>query len=152
MKIIITLSCYLLTKLNRCLYINKFGYTTNNINEATIVRYILIRTKNHNLFLHKMIRSDRHPMHDHSWDFISFILNGHFWEELVDRLVFHDKKEKFYVRDANTFHRIVLDREYQLTDADVPTTLMFTYRRRKNWNYLVDGVPVKWRKYYKGIK
>lgn len=150
MSLLLDLCCWIVTKFDRRLYIDKFGYTTNNIDEANLVRYILIRTKNHHLFLHKMLKSDKNPMHDHSWDFISFPINGKFTEELIDGKVTHSTKERFYVRDANTFHRIILDKEYQLTDKDIPTTIVITYSKRKNWNYLVDGKSVNWRKYYKG--
>jgi len=91
--------------------------------------------------LHKILRSDddRH-FHDHPFDFVSFILHGHYVE------VTPDGKRSFFDFDINRkraeeLHRLVLP------EGGPVWTLVFTGPKRRSWGFQTEAGWVHWREY-----
>lgn len=134
------------------LYINKFGTHTNNQEEAFLVRTIICRNRFFNIFIHRFLKSDPETLHDHPWNFLSFIIRGSYIEEIESNgnrvyLIRSASNRRLAFRKATMFHRIKLFKQYSYRNA--PITLCVTFNRQKSWNYLTETGPVKWRKYLK---
>lgn len=112
--------------------------------ELHFQRYRIIETKWFNIYIHYIAKSDEDEhMHDHPWDFISFILRGGYYEDSIQ--AFWQTKDtidkieyesivvcalEYIKRQANIFHKITLIK---------PTwTLVFTGPRKRTWGYFVD--------------
>lgn len=121
-------------------------------NEDYLIRWKLIATPWFSIFLHKILLHDRDVnLHDHPWNFISFILWGGYVElrgdmtnqpEMYKRLAWSWNKMQHW-----GFHKIT----YLLRR---PTwTLVFTGRRVQDWGYYTkeDGwishTQYNWKQY-----
>ena len=99
--------------------------------------------------VHEILRSDlgRDP-HNHPWSFLSIILFGCYHEELYDkrgRLIskkLHGPGSVLW-RPHGTHHRL------ELPSGSKVLTLFVTFKKRSNWGFVVDGLPVD-RRDYKG--
>jgi len=106
-------------------------------NEAYLERYYLFLKDRQdfpfNIFLHKFLKSDPDDLHDHPWDYFTFILRGGYYE--------HTPKGKTWRRPftfkcgkATDLHRIELD-------PDVPDcwTLFIPMKKKREWGFKKDG-------------
>lgn len=105
-------------------------------------RYRLLSTPWFNIFIHKILKSDGDlHMHDHPWNFSSYILHGSYSEETTSYPYFKVVRTKIYsarsiVRhDAQDAHHLTL-----LTP--VVWTLVFTSGRAREWGYRIG--PEEW--------
>lgn len=99
-----------------------------------------------NHFYHKIMRSDEdRALHDHPWDFVSFILDGSYVE-----VVGHGYKNDainhrhFYAGDVNIrraedAHRLVI------APGSVTHTLVFTGGVRRDWGFHCEKGWKHWR-------
>ena len=82
-----------------------------------------------NIFLHKFLKSDPDDLHDHPWNFRSFILWGGYWE-------YTEKGKKwigpltYRFSPAKKFHRIELDK-----NNPVCWTLFMPGKRIREWGF-----------------
>ena len=84
-----------------------------------------------NIFLHRIIKSDLNGLHDHPWNYRTFILSGGYYEELYNHDKLHWRKPfsyRFY--KAETFHRIELKENIQCWTIFIPGI------RRQEWGFL----------------
>ena len=92
--------------------LSRFHYfdITDNKGSVYIRRYKLARTRFFNIYLHHIRRSDADRcLHDHPWNFVTFILTGGYREILPNGVRWRAPGEFFY-RSANFSHRVEVDR------------------------------------------
>lgn len=109
------------------------------------MRRWLIQLTRGALRLHNIVRSDADPdMHDHPFDFTSFLLTGGYTEELpgsagTTSRVYHPRFSIVRKR-AEDLHRL------DLTDGPV-WTIVLTGPRRRDWGFMTAAGWVPWREY-----
>lgn len=60
----------------------RFKYVIGSPEDPMMIRYRLVETRWGELYMHHFLRSDvDRDLHDHPWDFISFILTTGYWED-----------------------------------------------------------------------
>lgn len=115
-------------------------------NELHFRRYILLNAYFFQIYIHRIYQSDCdiHP-HNHSFDFISFILKGSYFEELLGKI---HLRERFSFKKYKTkdYHRLI-----KLVDDQEVTTMVLTWNRKKDykWGYLVNGKHIDFDVYRK---
>ena len=126
-------------------------------NEPYLERYyVFLKDRDNfpfNIFLHKFLKSDPDDVHDHPWNYATFILKGGYWEWIPE---FNKQGQKiaeiarwrgpgsFRTAKANSYHRIELD-------PDVETwTLFMPGRKKREWGFLTKGAWVQWEDYLSG--
>lgn len=82
-----------------------------------------------NIFIHKFLKSDPDDLHDHPWEFRTFILAGGYWEHTDDG-VFWRSPGTYRYAPARTYHRVELDK-------DIPYcwTLFIPSVARTDWGF-----------------
>jgi hypothetical protein len=100
-----------------------------------MIRWRLVQTPYFAVYLHKFLRGDADPyVHDHPWNFISFVLRGGYGEIVRDN--FTHKLRHRNIRFVNVKRRD--DAHYVHTLHRVPTwTLVFRGRQRRTWGFWV---------------
>lgn len=96
--------------------------------------------------LHKITQADADPdLHDHPWDFVSFILRGGYTEDIGGPWEQHYGPGAISLKRASDAHRI--------TSVDGPTwTLVFTGQRIRKWGFWTPEGWVAWDAYDRGVK
>jgi hypothetical protein len=109
-------------------------------NEPYLIRYyvFLKERKNFpfNIFIHKFLKSDPDDLHDHPWNYTSFILWGGYWEYTEkERNILKNWRSPGYLvtRDASWKHRLELDPK-----VPVCWTIFIPHRRRREWGFYKD--------------
>lgn len=117
-------------------------------NEPYMERYyLLLKDRNDkfpfNIFLHKIIKSDKDELHDHPWGYFTFILSGGYYEhmKLKEAVTNEDKIIKlwrgpgFYQCVSSTHqHRLELD------PAKGDTwTLFIPFKKEKSWGFFTKN-------------
>lgn len=143
---------------NRVLDITGTGGPT----DLYLRRYYVIKSKYLNVFIHQFFRSDRDDMHDHPWDFCTYLVRGAYTEKKwngktnqIDvtrranlpqvRIGGFDcppiKHKRLVFRKAEDQHQVLTDRAFKADEADqVPLTVCITGRSRREWGF-VKEVP-----------
>lgn len=123
-------------------------------NSLYLRRWVLYEGNSYKLYYHKFYRSDHDDLHDHPWDFISFIVWRGYVEQyfLAKTIAGHIYKQNirikpftFIKRKAEHFHRVVL------IDNKPAYTLVFTYNKHKSWGFLTKDGWVHWRNYFRSM-
>jgi len=112
------------------------------------------------VYIHVFLRSDRDDLHDHPWNFCTWIARGDYIEERLLGLPSLSSDAKtvstyrsadknwFIKRKATDMHRVILKRSYSIEELDVaPMTLCITGPVKREWGFLKDGIWVKWKTY-----
>ena len=123
-------------------------------NEPYLERYyVFLKDRDNfpfNIFLHKFLKSDPDDVHDHPWNYATFILKGGYWEWVPE---FDDHGNKtceiakwrgpgsFRTASANSYHRIELDPTVETW------TLFMPGRKKREWGFLTKGNWVQWEEY-----
>jgi hypothetical protein len=95
------------------------------------------------LRLHKILRSDQdRDLHDHPWDFLSFILSGAYAELTPD-----GRERAFVPGDVNVKRAEDLH-SLRLLNGDPVWTLVVTGPRRRRWGFATPSGWVHWREYH----
>lgn len=82
--------------------------------------------------IHKWIRSDdSRYMHDHSWDFTTFILKGYYYD-VSDKGRIKRDRFNFYNIPATHAHYV----EIPISGC---TTIVFSGKPKRKWGFWVDG-------------
>lgn len=131
------------------------GRSDVNINGQLYMRRWLIGPKSwYGIRIHHIVKSDVGPLHDHPFDFVSFILWGGYGEELPNRYEWH---EPFTLvrHKAEDLHLIKLLQYPALPGTErmegAAWTLVFRGPYRRDWGfYIAPGEGwVDWRTYVK---
>lgn len=101
-----------------------------------------------NVYLHQFFKSDMDDLHDHPWNFVSLVLKGGYFEELMDKNnpddmhVTYTPPLHFNVKKAEDYHRVIV--------PDKPCwTLFFRGKTRRKWGFNVNGKWIDAQKYLK---
>jgi len=104
------------------------------------------------VLLHWILKPDDCPLlHNHPWQFATFILAGGYVEEFKPTFIAHPSVALTHspndcaIRTLNNFHRIASHRDGDgdpFTGLGGTWTLVTTGHRLQRWSFLLDGVPV----------
>jgi hypothetical protein len=130
---------------------------TGGPDDLYLIRYYVFKSKFLNIFIHRFFRSDRDDMHDHPWNFFTYLVRGayteHRWNpetRLVDitrrKRAFwadEDHQNRFVFRRAEDQHKVMVDRQYlwPLDKTNCPLTICVTGRSRREWGF-VRELPI----------
>lgn len=103
------------------------------------------------IYLHNIHRDDRDDMHDHPWNFTTFILRGGYWEYLTDHPPLTDRRRwckpgSVLRHQAEDVHRVALRRN-DIGEPIPAWTLVVIGRKRRSWGFHTLGGWVHWRTY-----
>ena len=119
-----------------------------------LVRYFLLTSKYFCVYIHQFISSDLAEYHDHPFDFVSYIIRGHYSEKSLcpqkgSITIKQIKQGSWNFRSKNHAH-IVSTPGPTLCLEDknkATTTLVFRGPYRQNWGFWVQEYntgPYKW--------
>lgn len=86
-----------------------------------------------NIFIHKFLKSDPDDLHDHPWDYFTFILSGGYWEHTPEGNFWRRPFSCRY-RKAGSLHRIELN-----NDKPHCWTLFIPCRRKRDWGFVTNS-------------
>ena len=115
-------------------------------NEPYLERYyIFLKDRKNfpfNIFIHKFLKSDPDDLHDHPWEFRTFILAGGYWEHTEEGTFWRGPGSYRYA-PANTFHRVELDK-------NIPYcwTLFIPSISKKDWGFKTMQGWIQHEKYF----
>lgn len=126
--------------------------------DVYLIRYYIVRSKMFCFYIHQFLRSDRDDLHDHPWNFCTYLVNGAYTEnkfnpqtgqvEQTRRENNGNKLNTFVIRKATDLHQVVVDKdlkEYQKDQAAL--TLFFSGPVRREWGFVKEGQWIDWRTY-----
>lgn len=122
--------------------------------DVYLIRYYIIKSQYFNFFIHQFLRSDRDDLHDHPWDFCTYLVSGAYTEnkynpktrevEKIRRANYavkeggaRFKKNTFVFRKATDQHQVVVDKdlkEYQKDHAAL--TIFMSGRTQREWGFI----------------
>lgn len=127
-------------------------------NEPYLERYyVFLKDRKNfpfNIFIHKFLKSDPDDLHDHPWEFRTFILAGGYWEHreegppLASSMRTYWRGPGSYIyAPIDTFHRVELDR-------DIPYcwTLFIPSVNMRNWGFKTINGWIQHEEYFKSKK
>jgi hypothetical protein len=139
-----------------------------------LIRRYIIKTKLFQVCIHKILQSDPDCLHDHPWNFISFILRGGYWEgttpeQRLDGFELEYFKSTYkegvvyyrwfgwlsiLKRNAEWKHRLKLPKHINTkisshkTYKEEPcTTLVIMFRKKREWGFFTKAGWIPWFKY-----
>ena len=54
---------------------------TGGADDVYLIRYYVLKSKYLNVFIHQFLRSDRDDLHDHPWNFCTYLVRGAYDEK-----------------------------------------------------------------------
>lgn len=96
-----------------------------------------------NIFLHRFLKSDPDDLHDHPWNYRTFILYGGYWEHTEECKEWKGPFSYIY-SDANRLHRLELDK-----DVDYCWTLFIPGKKHRDWGFKTNSGWIQNEKYIK---
>ena len=143
--------------------------------DVYLIRYYLLRSRWCNVFIHQFLRSDKDDLHDHPWDFATYLVRGQYTEQKYnqERNVIQVTKRANYTYDdfmhkvrlkANTLvlrkatdqHRVVVKEDLKEVDKHkAALTFFISGPTKREWGFWKDEhiasgilrVFVPWREY-----
>lgn len=130
------------------------GYTYKT---KYLIRYTLLSCKFFTIKIHKALISDPNEPHDHPWNYLSIILKGGYWEEIIVSEVVHTNistMERLYsnrittkwykpgsilYRKGDRLHKLIIP------EGKSCISLIFTFKKWRKWGYLKEG---SWKQYH----
>ena len=85
-----------------------------------------------NIFIHKFLKSDPDELHDHPWNYRTFIFRGGYWEYTREGKFWRSPFTYLY-RPANSLHRIELDK-----DKPDCWTLFIPGKKIRDWGFKTE--------------
>lgn len=111
-------------------------------NSAYLTRYTLIKTRFGQICIHVFHRSDADELHDHPWNFWTFIL----WRGYVEETPFGRRRlwpGMLQFRPAEHRHRV------ELVNGHKSITLVFMGPYRREWGFVTPSGWQQWREYFR---
>lgn len=105
--------------------------------ELYLRRYVLGRCKQLSVYLHQFWQSDYDVPHDHPWDFMSFVVKGHYIEHFADGTSERRGLFSFRYRSAREFHWIEVPEGME----GKTWTIFIGFRVKRVWGFLT---PTGW--------
>lgn len=124
--------------------------------DVYLIRYYVIQNRWFNVFIHQFLRSDRDDLHDHPWDFVTYLVRGAYtenkwsddfqWVESIRRhnYIYNDymrpvrlKKNTLVFRRATDQHQVVVDEDLKEKDKDkAALTLFISGPTKREWGFI----------------
>lgn len=131
----------------------------NGREEPYLIRWNLFECDWFSIKIHRILVSDDDCMHDHPWNFVSFILKGGYVEESprIPYYVF-SKDLSAFVRNAETKKVLygagsILYRKarhiHRLDVFQPATTLVISFRKIRQWGFFTSQGFIHWFNYQK---
>ena len=101
-----------------------------------LVRYFVFRSKWLNVYIHRFLRSDADELHDHPWDFATYVVEGSYKEHTFYGVTEREQGSLAF-RRATDFHRVEVDKNRPIEEVkDAPLTLFVSGPRKKEWGFI----------------
>lgn len=116
--------------------------------------YVLV-TPLFSIMFHRIFRPDKQrDLHDHPWNFISFVLRGRYTESVpCEGCAQHFETDHYAIRTVRWINVKKAEDRHSIREVSrVPVwTLVFTGPKKRTWGFWVDGGTkwVKWTEYDK---
>lgn len=141
---------------------------TSGPEDVYLIRYYIIKSRYFNFFVHQFLRSDRDDLHDHPWDFCTYLVSGSYTErkynpdtgeiESMRRVnSASGKLNRLVFRKATDQHQVVVHRDLKEFEKDqAATTLFFSGPIKREWGFVkehhhnetaVERKWIPWREY-----
>lgn len=132
----------------------KFRNIGPNDEDVYLARIYLVKTPWFSVMLHRIFRPDRQrDLHDHPWNFRSFVLWGHYMEEYRDAAGGAPDSAVLQRRIVRWYNRKTTQDRHRIAwcSRSPVWTLVITGRDKRTWGFWVeDGTRfVKWKDYEK---
>jgi hypothetical protein len=129
----------------------------NFVGDIYLIRYYVFKSKLFNIFIHRFMRSDRDDLHDHPWDFVTYLVKGGYAEvrwnpktNAEDRILRSNRptsrENTFVYRRATDQHKVMVDRTFMYHERHkAPLTICITGRTKREWGFIRtwnDGIAV----------
>jgi hypothetical protein len=105
-----------------------------------LVRWNLFGCKLFMIRFHKFVSSDHDCLHDHPWNFITFIIKGGYTEKLDDGLHWRRPGTVLY-RKAECRHAV------QLKNNTAACSIVVSFKVRRSWGFWQKGIWTHWTKF-----
>ncbi len=112
---------------------------TRGDNTDYMWRFIVFKSDYLKIFVHIFQASDDECLHDHPWDFVSFIIWGGYWEKDRAGNIAWYSPGSILRRRANWAHRVMIDRK--------AVSVVIASRKRRNWGFYSDIGWLPWERY-----
>lgn len=110
-------------------------------------RYRLLATPWFNIYIHQILKSDAEAhMHDHPWNFFSFILSGGYKEVSTYAPSWQQVWTHYYLRHSLVHHKRSDAHKITLM-APCVWTLVLTYGKWKTWGYQTEAGWIDFKSY-----
>jgi len=123
----------------------EWEHITRHDTKNYLDRFIIIKCSLFGLFYHIFSDSDDECLHDHPWNFWSFIVKGGYWEKTTNGKLTWYKPGSLLYRPANWTHRVVLAQNNN--EVIKAHTIVFHTKKIKSWGFFVKNKWIHWRKY-----
>ena len=143
--------------------------------DVYLIRYYILRSKYMNIFLHQFLRSDRDDLHDHPWNFATYLIKGAYTENKFDEVtgvvtqtrranydryspnfltpIDHVKQNTLVFRKATDQHQVVVDRDLKESEKDqAALTLFISGPTKRDWGFIVEEDSMFYNELKAGIK
>lgn len=118
-------------------------------------RTYIVQTPWFGIMFHRIFRPDKQrDLHDHPWNFLSFVLRGSYEEAVpCDGCAYHFERDHFAMRVVRWLNFKPAEGRHSIISVSRSPvwTLVFTGRKRRTWGFWVDcGTRwVRWTDYEK---
>lgn len=132
--------------------------------DVYLVRYFVIRSKYFNFFIHRFLRSDRDDLHDHPWNFMTYLVDGAYkekkwnpstgeievmvrenytcWRDWSDSRLVHHQRNSLVFRKATDQHQVVVFNELKPHEIkSAALTICITGPTIREWGFIKEREP-----------
>lgn len=119
--------------------------------ELYLRRYLLFSSSFACIYIHRFFKSDDETHHDHPWNFLTYIVDGKYKEEVLVSEIYAKykvwpakfskqknvrEKGSIAYRRATDIHRVILYRNYKPEEFEsAPLTICFIGPRVREWGF-----------------
>lgn len=121
--------------------------------DVYLIRYYIVRSRFFNIFIHRFLRSDHDDLHDHPWNFCTYVVQGAYtekrWNEktktvestrrcnFTDNKFGEDNQNTFVFRKATDQHQVLVDASRTLSERkSAPLTICITGPVIRDWGFI----------------
>lgn len=134
---------------------------TDGPDDIYLIRYYVFRSRFFNIFIHRFLRSDRDDLHDHPWNFVTYIVSGAYleykWNESTQKVdcvsrigasSYGAPINRLALRKATDRHKVEVWYPCSFANKDhAPLTICVTGPIKREWGFWRNGQWVDWREY-----
>lgn len=120
---------------------------TDDPENVYLRRYFLFRSKLFSIYIHRFLRSDKDDYHDHPFDFVGYIVEGEYREDMLElhpkyrwiETINKRKQGTWAFRRAEDRHMVLLDKHFKPDEyKDAPLTIIFRGPYRREWGFFKE--------------